>query len=86
MPPAIGFKLAVNLSPAQFWDRSLVETLAETAFPPERLEFEITETYLLRRPEAAAEVIARLRKHGIKIALDQEASEIRGSLSVRGHG
>lgn len=68
------FALAVNLSPAQFWDRTLVDgvlaTLDECGFPPERLEFEITETYLLRRPEAAAEVIAQLRKHGIRMALD----------------
>lgn len=66
--------LSVNLSPAQFWDRTLVdgvvEILDECAFPPERLEFEITETYLLRRPEAAAEVIALLRQLGIRIALD----------------
>ena len=68
------YKLAVNLSPAQFWDRSLVagviDILRECDFPPERLEFEITETYLLRRPDAAAEVIAQLRAHGIRIALD----------------
>ncbi len=68
------FAVAVNLSPAQFWDRTLVDgvlaTLAECDFPPERLEFEITETYLLRRPEAAAEVIAQLRRHGIRMALD----------------
>ncbi len=68
------YKLAVNLSPAQFWDRSLVggviDTLRECDFPADRLEFEITETYLLRRPDAAAAIIAELRSHGIKIALD----------------
>lgn len=68
------YKLAVNLSPAQFWDRALVagvlETLRECDFPADRLEFEITETYLLRRPDAAVEIIAELRSHGIKIALD----------------
>ncbi|MDP3674770.1 MAG: EAL domain-containing protein [Novosphingobium sp.] len=66
--------LAVNLSPAQFWDRTLVDdvcaALKRHGFPPERLEFEITETYLLRRPELAEEIISRLRKLQIRIALD----------------
>jgi EAL domain-containing protein (putative c-di-GMP-specific phosphodiesterase class I) len=68
------FKLNVNLSPAQFWDRGLVagirETLAETSFPADRLEFEITETYLNRRTDAAANIVAKLRKIGACIALD----------------
>ena len=68
------FKLAVNLSPAQFWDRGLVGNvlaiLRETGFPAERLEFEITETYLLRRPDAAARVIEDLQQLGIRVALD----------------
>ena len=68
------FRLAVNLSPAQFWHRNLVDevidTLARCDFPPSRLEFEITETYLLRRPEAAEAVIRTLRRRGVRIALD----------------
>ncbi|WP_238995800.1 putative bifunctional diguanylate cyclase/phosphodiesterase [Sphingomonas solaris] len=73
---AIGWNvdLAVNLSPAQFWDRMLVErieaALAETGFPADRLELEITESYLLRRPDAAEEILVRLRALGIRIALD----------------
>ncbi|MBY8825011.1 bifunctional diguanylate cyclase/phosphodiesterase [Sphingomonas colocasiae] len=66
--------VAVNLSPAQFWDRRLADevrgVLAETGFPADRLELEITENYLLRRPDAAAMVIAELRALGIRIALD----------------
>ncbi len=66
--------LTVNLSPAQFWDRSLVEevqaVLKETGFPPERLELEITESLMLRRPQVAAEIINTLRGMGIRIALD----------------
>jgi len=69
-----GVNLAVNLSPAQFWDRRLAttieEVLAETGFPADRLELEITEGYLLRRPEAAGEVLARLKSVGVRIALD----------------
>lgn len=66
--------LAVNLSPAQFWDRTLVcrigEALAATGFPARRLELEITESYLLRRPDAAEEILLQLRALGIRIALD----------------
>lgn len=69
-----GADLAVNLSPAQFWDRNLVQDVQEvlrvTGFPPNRLELEITESLLIRRPEKAAEVIERLHLLGIKIALD----------------
>ena len=70
----LDIELAVNLSPAQLWDTALVADVArildETGFPPNRLEFEITESYLVRRPEIAAEVLDRLRRLGIRIALD----------------
>jgi len=70
----LDLSVAVNLSPAQFWDRNLAqdvrEVLAETGFPADRLELEITESYLLRRPDAAAAVIDDLRRLGIRIALD----------------
>ncbi len=66
--------LAINLSPAQFWDRNLIEDVKEvlqvTGFPPERLELEITEALMIRQPERAADIIERLRDMGIKIALD----------------
>lgn len=66
--------VAVNLSPAQFWDRNMADevrdVLAVTGFPAERLELEITESYLLRRPEAAALIIDELRNLGVRIALD----------------
>jgi len=69
-----GLDLAVNLSPAQFWNDNLFEDitsiLKETDFPADRLELEITEGYLLRRPDAAAQVLSRLRRLGIRIALD----------------
>ncbi|HEX7856630.1 MAG TPA: EAL domain-containing protein [Sphingobium sp.] len=73
-----GLDLSVNLSPAQFWDAHLVETIAAVltteGFPAERLELEITENYLLRRPDAAASVIDELRRLGIRIALDDFGS------------
>lgn len=71
---AYDVELSVNLSPVQFWDRNLVATIAdtlrETGFPPSSLELEITENYLLHRPEAAAAIIDNLRDLGVKIALD----------------
>jgi len=70
----LGLDLAVNLSPAQFWDAHLAQhieaVLAETGFPANRLEFEITESYLLGRPDAAAIVMEALRDRGIRLALD----------------
>ena len=69
-----GVRLAVNLSPAQFWDRGLLnaikEVLESTSFPAERLELEITEGYLMRRPESAKEILGYLKRMGIRIALD----------------
>ena len=44
--------------------------LEQTGFPAHRLELEITEGYLLRRPNAAAQVLNKLRRLGICIALD----------------
>jgi diguanylate cyclase (GGDEF)-like protein len=71
---SLDVSVAVNLSPAQFWDRGLADdvraVLRDTDFPADRLELEITESYLLRRPDAAAAVIADLRALGIRIALD----------------
>ncbi len=70
----IDVELAVNLSPAQFWDGALLNdvtrVLEETGFPPERLELEITESLLLSRPEQAVQVIEGLRAMGIRMALD----------------
>ncbi len=66
--------LSVNISPAQFWHGSLVQDivaiLKDCNFPPERLELEITEGYLLSRPDHAANVIKSIRSHGIRVSLD----------------
>lgn len=75
---ALPVKLSVNLSPAQFWDDRLgteiADVLTETGFPADRLELEITETFLLRRPDAAANILAHLRTLGVSIALDDFGS------------
>lgn len=67
-------KLAVNMSAAQLRNPDLchhvAQTLAESGFPADRLELEITETYLLRDPQIAQRVLGQLRELGVGIVLD----------------
>lgn len=67
-------KLSVNVSTVQFRSPTLLRRihaiLAATAFPPERLQLEITESFLLAQPERAKAAIEELRGRGIAIALD----------------
>ncbi len=68
------FDLAVNISPLQFHQPGFIAevdaALAETGFPPERLELEITETVLMRdNPETTGQLQALIAR-GIRIALD----------------
>jgi diguanylate cyclase (GGDEF)-like protein/PAS domain S-box-containing protein len=67
-------RISVNLSPAQFAYQDLVEVvrsaLAEAGLPPWRLEIEVTESMLMRDPIGAAETLARLRRLGVGVALD----------------
>jgi diguanylate cyclase (GGDEF)-like protein len=66
--------VAVNLSPAQFKSRNLVQTvisaLATSGLAAERLELEITELVLLQESEGAFAILHQLRHLGIKIAMD----------------
>jgi diguanylate cyclase len=67
-------RLAVNVSSRSLHDRyfaPLVFTiLAETGFPPNRLELEVTERALVTNPERSAYTIERLREAGVSIAID----------------
>ncbi|MHB1102285.1 MAG: putative bifunctional diguanylate cyclase/phosphodiesterase [Devosia sp.] len=67
-------KLSVNVSTVQFrsptLSRRIDAILAATSFPPERLQLEITESFLLAQPERAKVAIEELRSRGIAIALD----------------
>jgi diguanylate cyclase (GGDEF)-like protein len=67
-------KVAVNLSAAQFMTGDLygtvMEALAASGLPPQRLELEITETLLLDDYEGTLTTLHRLRDHGISVALD----------------
>jgi diguanylate cyclase (GGDEF)-like protein len=66
--------VAVNLSPAQFRDGDIAETVAEvlkeTGLPPERLELEITENLLINDTEEVLGKLNRLRELGVAIAMD----------------
>jgi len=69
-----GLKVAVNLSPAQFRSRSLVQTIfnafATAGLNADRLELEITETVLMQHTDATIEMLNQLRKIGVRIAID----------------
>jgi diguanylate cyclase (GGDEF)-like protein len=67
-------RVAVNLSPIQFNDPNIVDTiaalLAEFDFKPERLELEITEGVFLADSDATDGTFARLKSLGVRLALD----------------
>jgi predicted signal transduction protein with EAL and GGDEF domain len=67
-------KVAVNLSPAQFRSRNLVQAvvsaLAHSGLSPRRLELEITESVFLAETEANLAILHQLRELGVSISLD----------------
>ena len=67
-------RIAVNLSPIQFNDPNIVDTvaalLAEFEFEPARLELEITEGVFLADSDATDGTFARLKSLGVRLALD----------------
>jgi predicted signal transduction protein with EAL and GGDEF domain len=70
----VPIQVAVNLSPRQFRDPNLVNTvrrcIREAGIDPAQLEIEITETMLMSDKEAAAFTVERLHELGIKLAID----------------
>jgi len=66
--------VAVNLSPAQFRNgnlvQSIVNALATAGLPPTRLELEITESVLLQDDTRTLATLHQLRSLGIRIAMD----------------
>ena len=66
--------IAVNLSPVQFKNSSLISViesaLSESGLAPNRLEVEITESVLLDNNNANVATLARLKELGVRIALD----------------
>jgi diguanylate cyclase (GGDEF)-like protein len=67
-------RVAVNLSPAQFKSRSVMQSvinaLAVSGLEASRLELEITESVLLHDNEATLATLHQLRSFGIKISMD----------------
>ena len=66
--------MAVNLSPRQFLDPGLVDSirqvLDETGMPPTLLELEITESVMLHDIETAVRKLMEIRKLGVRLAVD----------------
>ena len=70
----VAVAVAVNLSPLQLRSSSLVPTviqaLASSRLPAERLELEITETVLIQDTEKTLATLHQLRSLGVRIAMD----------------
>ncbi|HEV7607684.1 MAG TPA: EAL domain-containing protein [Steroidobacteraceae bacterium] len=71
MPP---MRIAINVSAAELRDRDFVaqvrRTLAENQVAPNKLEFELTETFLMQDSSSTAMVLRELKKLGVRLALD----------------
>jgi len=67
-------RVAINLSPVQFRDKRLAETIRETlrdtGLRAERLELEITETVLLQDTDAVMTVLRGLHDLHVRVAMD----------------
>ena len=67
-------RVSVNLSPRQFNDADLIETIAralrDSGLPAHRLEVELTETCLLEAGEKNVAVLERIRALGVRVAID----------------
>jgi diguanylate cyclase (GGDEF)-like protein len=66
--------VAVNLSPVQFRNRGLVQSVSRalkaSGLAPNRLELEITESVLLQDNEMTVSTLHQLRRLGVRIAMD----------------
>jgi diguanylate cyclase (GGDEF)-like protein len=67
-------QLAVNISSAQLrnpdFPMELSRVLEETGYPPEKLELEIPESYVVCDPEAARRVLQSVAELGVALSLD----------------
>ena len=71
LPP---FTTAVNLSPRQFWNPDLLDSIAEilrnTRLDPACLELEITESMVMRDRVSALAMLNKMKGTGVKLAID----------------
>ena len=69
-----GIRVAVNVSPIQFANPSLpgivMNALAASGLPPERLELELTESAFIHEGEATDHMFTQLKAIGVRLALD----------------
>jgi diguanylate cyclase (GGDEF)-like protein/PAS domain S-box-containing protein len=67
-------RISVNVSALQFERRDFLETVADALalsnLPPDRLELELTESYIMKDLSQAAARLSLIRKLGISIAID----------------
>ncbi|MCF8005271.1 MAG: GGDEF domain-containing phosphodiesterase, partial [Chromatiaceae bacterium] len=67
-------RIAVNLSARQLDEVALPATIATTlqafTLQPERLELEVTESMLMRNPDAARALLSELKRLGTRISID----------------
>ncbi len=79
--------IAVNLSPLQFRQPALVESilsiLARMGLPPERLELEVTENILLDEDDRVLHMMRALQGTGIRITLDDSGTGHSGLSYLR---
>lgn len=70
----LDFPLAINLSPVQFYQPNLLEILLaaidEHGVKPEKIEFEVTESAVMRDMDASVATMKKLAQHGFGISLD----------------
>ncbi len=79
--------IAINVSPKQLKDESLLETvmstLAHYQLPPELLEIEVTESCFIEDFDTANHVLEQLTKNGLKIALDDYGTGFSGLKNLK---
>jgi diguanylate cyclase (GGDEF)-like protein len=66
--------IAVNVSALEFRAENFLEDvsaiLSETGLDPKSLELELTESLLMKRPEATASILQTLRERGVRVSID----------------
>jgi len=74
LPNGDPVSVSVNLSPRQFGDPTLVDTvagaLADTGLPAAGLRLEITESILMDHAEASVRLLTRLKDLGVQVEVD----------------
>ncbi|OFZ69138.1 MAG: hypothetical protein A2V79_12150 [Betaproteobacteria bacterium RBG_16_56_24] len=67
-------RIAINLSGRQLQKNETIKlvqrVLRETGLEPDRLELEITESFIMRQADEAIDMLNRLKKIGVQLAID----------------